>query len=341
MVPGVRVHGPDARDAEVKLDETFRQVPVPTRLGVPLLYKIQSGTGGDDSSIRSNAIVRFMSDPDDGFAPDEWQYGGSRGPAPPVVLARKDQLPFSTHDWDLVNEYMSEWMEECGEAEENRKEMSDSFLNPSAFQRYVRSKPEEHPLAFLSMQFPLGCTVIAEGLSVQELNGKEGTVKQYSRERVGVQFRDRPVTALKPERLKLLCEAPEPEPPAKRQDVRNEKQRKEARWQDLERQEALQICRRFVQCLNEDQYPEMGDLHLFGIGNDYQQRNMEVLAVWQGLVKHKDFTAENIAEEMVKGCLQRRFEELTEQLAESRTPNSTYAKDLLAANFAATEWDEL
>ena len=35
-------------------------VPVPEKLGVTILYKIQSGTGGDDSEIRSNAIVRFM-----------------------------------------------------------------------------------------------------------------------------------------------------------------------------------------------------------------------------------------------------------------------------------------
>jgi len=191
----------------------------------------------------------------------------------------------------------------------------------------VRSKQEEHPLALLSLQFPIGCTVVPDGLSVQELNGKEGVVKQYSRERVGVHFPERAVTALKPQRLKLLHEAPEFEqPPAKRQD----KQQKEARWKDLERQEALQICRRFVECLHQDQYPEMGTSAV-----------ALVLAVWQGLVKHKDFTAENIAEEMVKGSLQTRFEELTRELAASRTPNSTYASDLAAANFAATEWDAL
>ena len=228
MVLGVRVHGPDVVDVEVKLDETFRSVPVPEKLGIPVLYKTQSGTGGvtaiicdllkiemhqmpigthgthsifhflvlllgesqniyiliyshilwysfvcayiphcqfplvwmvksgifvgepqspmfldvkssvfivpfqfhssfrwvqiisshfkslqhvqkflnipslhpkttqsrrgDDSDIRSNVIVRFMADTSDGLAPAEWQYGGRQGPAPPVVLARKDQV---------------------------------------------------------------------------------------------------------------------------------------------------------------------------------------------------------------------------------------------------------
>jgi hypothetical protein len=46
MVLGVRVHGPDVVDVEVKLDETFRSVPVPEKLGIPVLYKTQSGTGG-------------------------------------------------------------------------------------------------------------------------------------------------------------------------------------------------------------------------------------------------------------------------------------------------------
>lgn len=46
MVLGVRVHGPDVLDAEVKLDETFRSVPVPEKLGIPVLYKKQPGTGG-------------------------------------------------------------------------------------------------------------------------------------------------------------------------------------------------------------------------------------------------------------------------------------------------------
>ena len=98
MVLGVRVHGDTVKDVEVTLDDSFRAVSVPALLGVTVLWKKMSGTGGDDSNIRSNIIVRFMADPDDGFAPDHWQYGGGMGAAPPVVLARKDRQPFSKQE---------------------------------------------------------------------------------------------------------------------------------------------------------------------------------------------------------------------------------------------------
>eukprot|EP00435_Cladocopium_sp_Y103_P023282 s482_g5.t1 len=339
MVLGVRVHGPDVVDVEVKLDETFRSVPVPEKLGIPVLYKTQSGTGGDDSEIRSNAIVRFMADTSDGLAPAEWQYGGRQGPAPPVVLARKDQVPFSKHDFDLILEYMDYWMEEAREDEDHFTEATNKILEPKAFQRFVREQ-EDFPLAFLSLQFPKHSLVEAQGLTNRpELNGQQGTVTQYSRDRVGIQWSnsEAPVMALRPERLRLLQE-PKEEPQAKRHQ--GTKQTEERR-RDLERQEALQISKRFHECLFEDTFPEMGDLHLFGVGCDYKARATEVLAVWQGLVKHMDFGADQIAEALIEGNMQERFKEWTHKLAESRTPNSTYAKDLISANFAATEWDEL
>ncbi|CAJ1350573.1 unnamed protein product [Effrenium voratum] len=341
MVLGVRVHGPDVVNAEVKLDETFRPVPIPAKLGIPVLFKAQPGTGGDDSHIRSSAIVRFMADTD-GLAPMEWQYGGDRGPAPPVVLARKDRLPLSSQDFHLICKYMSYWMEEAEEAEEHMTEVSNRILEPNAFQAYVREHAEdrsaqEHPLAFLSLQFPLRSTVLADGLEASDLNGQQGEVVDFTRDRVGVEFPDAKRCALRPCKLKLQREPPsEREPKAKRPALDKEERKKE-----LERQEALQIAKRFHECLFEDTFPEMGDLHLFGVGCDYKARATEVLAVWQGLVKHMDFTAEQIAEALIQGNMKERFTEWTQKLAESRTPNSTYATNLIAAHFAATEWDEL
>ena len=337
MVPGVRVHGPTVQNVEVKLDETFRSVPVPEKLGVTILYKIQSGTGGDDSGIRSNAIVRFMADTSDGLAPQEWQYGGTRGPAPPVVLARKDQVPFSSHDFDMICDYISHWMEQAGESEGHFTEVTNRILEPGAFQEYVRQNLEEHPLAFLSLQFPRESIVEAHGLSKAELNGLQGRVRQYTRDRVGVCLPDRDVTAIRPERLRLIHDAPLDEPSAKRHMGEQTRERK----LELERQEALQISKRFVECLHEDTFPEMGDLHLFGVGCEYKARATEVLAVWQGLVKHMHFTAEKVAEALLEGNMEERFKEWTKDLASSSTPNSTYAKKLMDANFAATEWDEL
>merc|ERR1711879_724287 len=126
--------------------------------------------------------------------------------------ARKDNIPFSAHDWHCLREYMSEWTEVIGEAEENRRELNDQMLAPAALKKFVLAHLEDHPIAFLHLQFPQGSTVVAEGLSVAELNGKEGTVVQYGRNRVGIRFEalpERGVVAIKPDRLKVLREPSE------------------------------------------------------------------------------------------------------------------------------------
>lgn len=40
-----------------------------------------------------------MSDPKIGLAPMSWQYGGANSPAPPVIVLRKDGLPFTSGEW--------------------------------------------------------------------------------------------------------------------------------------------------------------------------------------------------------------------------------------------------
>lgn len=339
-VLGVRVHGSTVTDADVMLDSSFRRVPVPQKLGIPLLYKLMSGTGGDDSQIRSNDIVRFMASPDDGFAPDEWQYGGRKGPAPPVVLARKDKLPFSKQDWDIVDEYMGEWREALGDAEDGMAAVSEKWLTPSAFRTYVSSISGSQPAAMLSVRFPIGSIVVPSGLTVAELNGQEGAVVQYSRDRVGVAFADRAVTALKPEKLTVVKETKE-EPPAKKQDTGASDAAKQNRAADIEKKEALQISSRFVECLREDTFPEMDDLHLFGIGGEYRARAQEALAVWQGCSKNGDFTAEELAEALLAGTQKDLFMKLCQKMIDQRLPNATYAKQLVGNNFAALEFDTL
>ena len=289
----------------------------------------------------------------DGLAPEEWQYGGKRGPAPPVVLARKDQVPFSKHDFEMILEqpgqefrtgepstgalkvawvelrYMSHW-EEAREDEDHFTEVTNKILEPKAFQRFVRQHVEGHPLAFLSLQFPKQSKVVADGLkSRPELNGQEGLVSEYSRDRVGIQFPEvQTVTALRPERLRLLQEAPEPA--AKRHlGVKQSEERKK----DLERQEALQISKRFHECLFEDTFPEMGDLHLFGLGGDYKARATEVLAVWQGLVKNMDFQAEQIADALIQGNMQEKFKDSCPEPKFLRTTNIFKKKEFKGASW--------
>lgn len=340
VVPGVRVHGSDIVDADVRLDSTFCAVPVATKLGIPLMWKKMSGTGGDDSHIRSNAIVRFMADPEDGFAPMDWQYGGRRGHAPPVVLARRDKAPFSKQDWEVIDSYMSVWLD-SEEMEEDRTGFSARFLTPEAFQTYVRGQKELRPTACLPVQYPAGCIVVPSGLSVAELNGREGEVVQYSRDRVGVKFANPGVIALKPERLTLLREAPAPMDLAEEEDADAVAAKRQKRKEHVETTEAYQIAARFVDCLYKDEFPEMDDLHLFGIGGEYKDRAQEALAVWQGAVKNGDMTADLIADALKKHSCKELFMDTCHKLADSRTPNSTYAKALIGANFAALEFDTL
>ena len=54
----------------------------------------------------------------------------------------------------------------------------------------------------------------------------------------------------------------------------------------------MEIAKRFVDCLQIDEFPEMGDLHLLGVGCEYHTRVTEVLAVWQGAVKNGDLEAD-------------------------------------------------
>merc|ERR1712014_13535 len=43
------------------------------------------------------------------------------------------------------------------------------------------------------------------------------------------------------------------------------------------KKEFLQIASRFMECLHQDTFPEMDDLHLFGIGGEYRPRSPPVL----------------------------------------------------------------
>lgn len=341
MVPGVRVHGDKITEVDVKLDDLFRAVPLPALLGVPVAYKKMSGTGGDDSHIRNNAIVRFMAVPSDGMAPDEWQYGGQRGPAPPVVLARRDNVPFSRADWDAINDYASTWLEEAGDAEDDRGDVNDRMLTPEAFRHYVRQNTRNESPAMLSLRFPAGSVVAPKGLSVADLNGRRGVVAQFSRDRVGVRFEELPergVTALRPERLELISEPEAPEqPPAKRLDVGE----REARAMHLQKTEAVTIVRRFVDCLMQDTFPEFGDIHLFGVGADYQVRAQEALAVWQGAFKTDAMTEEELSDALVAGNVRQLFEDTARKIAKSRSPNATYAAEIVKNKFAAMEWDTM
>ena len=108
------------------------------------------------------------------------------GPAPPVVLARKDELPFSTQEWQVLAEYMSTWPDELFQAEDDRLVVNGNFLTQDNFTTYVQQKRTHLPTAFLPLAFPLRSIVVPNCLRMEALNGLEGEVVQFSRDRVGV-----------------------------------------------------------------------------------------------------------------------------------------------------------
>lgn len=282
-----------------------------------------------------------MTDPELRFAPAEWQYGGDLGKAPPCLLARGDGLPFSWADWATIDEYITSWFDlsdELDTAEMKR------YNTPAAFQEYVRRS--DRPTALLSLRFPIGSTVVPSGLSLQELNGKEGEVVRFSRERVGVQFPDREVLALKPERLALVRVVEQPVdaemPPAGLvEDEQAAKRRRAAEAAALREKEARQIVRRFLECLDQDTFPEMGELHLFGLGGEYKARATDALAVWQGAAKSGHVTEDALTEALVQDRVREYFVGVTRTLADSRDKNCLYAKTVLERNFAALEFESL
>lgn len=50
-------------------------------------------------------IVRMMSSPSEGLAPNDWQYGGMLGPAPPVLVVRNDSIEFEIGDWKVLDDF--------------------------------------------------------------------------------------------------------------------------------------------------------------------------------------------------------------------------------------------
>lgn len=71
-------------------------------------------------------IVRMMSVPKIGLAPMDWQYGGMNGPAPPVVVARTDGVPFTKTDWCRLDEFETHMLDN-GPRKITRDDLLDYF----------------------------------------------------------------------------------------------------------------------------------------------------------------------------------------------------------------------
>ncbi len=165
-------------DWDVTMGDGFVPCPVAEALGIPLVVRRERGTG-EECFIQ--LASRFMSNPYSvlHLAPMDWQYGGALGPAPPVVAARRDGIPFTKAGWAELDEFICEmnrgWV---GEGPRT------SLRRPFSF----RDLPDLS--RSLSVRVPEGLFVMPSGLTAAvELNGTLGAVTgRYVNGRVGVRF---------------------------------------------------------------------------------------------------------------------------------------------------------
>jgi hypothetical protein len=175
-------------------------VPTPRLLGVPLVAKRVPGTDTGDADRGSmNLIVRFMSDPNTGLAPPDWQYGQGLGDPPKVLLARTDGKPFTVNAWAAIDDYMVSVFDEEDPAHYKRK------LTKSAFGRFLHGYHMPIEPSFINLAFPkTGRFQIQHVQSDDDLNGQLSTVlgwKSNGRVKVKVDSSNREI-ALKPHNLR-------------------------------------------------------------------------------------------------------------------------------------------
>ncbi len=114
------------------------------------------------SPIAFHRIVRFMSDPDVGLAPMDWQYGGALGPAPPVWVGRSDGVEFHKEDYDAIDEFEDDMLDD-----------GPRRVTPADWRTFARryfdrvcadQDMSSMPIVVLESVFPTGCQVKVHGL---------------------------------------------------------------------------------------------------------------------------------------------------------------------------------
>jgi len=338
-VLGVQIHGEVVSNCDVILDNAFKALPIPKLLGVPVLCKrlpVVSGHGG-----HSEAMACLTLEPNGGEA-------SGKHISQPVQLAREDKLPFSTEDCTVLNGYIRQWVEmaaELKEMSEEGVEIAARLLTPERFYKFAtRSSVPPSGAAsstvFLSLRFPLGCVVEASGLSKAELNGVEGTVVQYARDRVGVKY-STGTCAVRPERLTVLRAAQEDDGSEDESaassvdddDVGLAKQSDEtADVADKEivkvspsdgghmdavgptntvSKQGQQLAHSFVESVMHDVLPLDEERAFWGfarIGEDQAGLNEVLLNAWTGLLRYELLTEEVLAKALVHGRVKLFFE---------------------------------
>jgi hypothetical protein len=194
LVSGIKVEGDQIILERIQMDSTFEKCPIATAAGIPLFVKKLPIPGKQVGNGGRYIIVRMMSEPSTGIAPFHWCYGGSLQPAPPVLVARSDGIPFTKEDWDVLDEFEMKMLNN-GPREVTRQD----FLN-------FAKQHSSNANLILETSFPKGQRVRMVKLKKNSaLNDKTGqTTGQYGNGRVAIKVDGLDeVVAVKPVNLKI------------------------------------------------------------------------------------------------------------------------------------------
>ena len=196
-VKGLRIVGSNIIPENIMFDSSFEKCPIAHAAGIPLYVKRLPIPGVKSDNY---IIVRMMSEPAVGLAPMDWQYG-ARGIAPPVLVVRSDQVPFTELDWEVLDDFEIAMLDD-GPRSVNRFDFLDFA------ELYDSHDPSSKAIIMLEALYPKGKLVKAINLVARsDLNGCIGRiVGRYKNGRVGVKFNNTVdnIVALKPENFSLM-----------------------------------------------------------------------------------------------------------------------------------------
>ena len=195
-VSGIRVEGDQIRSELIHMDSTFEKCPIAAAAGIPLFVKKLDIPGKQLGVGRRYIISRMMSEPSTGIAPLHWAYGGALEPAPPVLVARKDAIPFTEDDWWVLDEFEMMMLDD-GPRRVTRRD----FVN------FAKGYYSAQANLVLETKFPKGKLVRIVKLEKNiSLNDRTGQVTgQYGNGRVRIKIDGlRDAVAVKPRNLTII-----------------------------------------------------------------------------------------------------------------------------------------
>jgi hypothetical protein len=164
---------------QCQVDSSFERCPIAAAAGIPLFVKNLSVPGKQVENGGRYIIVRMMSEPTVGVAPLRWNFGGIYGPAPPVLVARSDSVPFTIEDWNVLDDFEMKMLDDGP-----RSVTRQDFIS------FVKAGQYGDATVALEALFPEEKRVRAVGLKVNtKLNKRLGqSTGHYAKGRVAVQF---------------------------------------------------------------------------------------------------------------------------------------------------------